>query len=157
MRIHEKNVILASADQVAIDAVAARMMGLDPLADVPCIRMAHEDGLGVGDPRDIEIAGDADATQENWRFDTGSDTFASRGQKLIYWGPLKPLEKFLLRTALAPWSYAASILYHDFYWYPLIGRRRVQEALKGPWGKLFESYGGPPSGAESAALPAAAG
>ena len=30
MRIHNKNVILASADQVAIDAVAAKMMGLDP-------------------------------------------------------------------------------------------------------------------------------
>ena len=29
---HVKNVVLASADQVAIDAVAARMMGFDPLS-----------------------------------------------------------------------------------------------------------------------------
>jgi len=54
----EKNVILASADQVAIDAVAAKMMGFDPM-QIPYIRMAHEDGLGVGDPREIEVVGDS--------------------------------------------------------------------------------------------------
>ena len=54
-----KNVMLASADQVAIDAVAAKMMGFDPMS-IEYIRVAHEDGLGVGDPRDIEIVGDAD-------------------------------------------------------------------------------------------------
>src|SRR5207248_223980 len=37
-----KNVILASADQVAIDAVAAKMMGFAPL-DIPYLRLAHED------------------------------------------------------------------------------------------------------------------
>src|SRR5512137_694471 len=40
-----KNVILASADQVAIDAVAAKMMGFDPLS-IKYIRLAHEQGLG---------------------------------------------------------------------------------------------------------------
>ncbi len=34
MTPHVKNVILASADQVAIDAVAARLMGFDPLKDI---------------------------------------------------------------------------------------------------------------------------
>ena len=33
MMPHVKNVILASADQVAIDAVAAKLMGIDPLVD----------------------------------------------------------------------------------------------------------------------------
>ena len=55
-----KNVILASADQVAIDAVAAKLMGMDPLS-IKFIRLAHELGLGCGDPRDIEIVGDKDA------------------------------------------------------------------------------------------------
>ncbi len=73
-------------------------------------------------------------------FRGNQNTFASRGQKLIYWGPLKFLEKLLLRTFLVPWSYVASILYHDYYWYPLIGRRRVRKALKTPWGQLFERY-----------------
>ncbi len=57
-----KNVMLASADQVAIDAVAAKMMGFDPMS-IEYIRLAHEDGLGVGDPREIEIVGDVDAAQ----------------------------------------------------------------------------------------------
>ena len=48
-----KNVILASADQVAIDAVAAKLMGFDPLS-IKYIRLAHERGLGVGDVREIE-------------------------------------------------------------------------------------------------------
>src|SRR6187551_4090735 len=41
-----KNVILGSGDQVAIDAVAARMMGFDPLS-IEFIRLSHEDKLGV--------------------------------------------------------------------------------------------------------------
>ena len=49
--------MLASADQVAIDAVAAKMMGFDPMS-LEYINVAHDDGLGVGDPRDIEIVGD---------------------------------------------------------------------------------------------------
>ena len=53
-----KNVMLASADQVAIDAVSAKMMGFDPMS-LDYIRLAHEDGLGVGDPREIEIVGDS--------------------------------------------------------------------------------------------------
>ena len=54
---HVKNVILASADQVAIDAVAAKLMGLDPMS-IKFIRLAHDAGLGCGDPREIEIVGD---------------------------------------------------------------------------------------------------
>ena len=48
MRWHIKDRILASADQVAIDAVAAKMMGFDPM-DLKFIRLAHERGLGCGD------------------------------------------------------------------------------------------------------------
>lgn len=135
---HVKDYILASADQVAIDAVAARMMGFDPLS-IKFIRLAHEQGLGCGDPREIEIAGE-DVSGVNFGFHGSEDTFASRGQKMIYWGPLKPLEKLLLRTVLAPWSYLASWLYHDVYWYRFVGKRRVAEAMKTPWGRLFEGY-----------------
>jgi uncharacterized protein (DUF362 family) len=132
-----KNYILASADMVAIDAVAAKMMGFDPLS-IKFIRLAHERGLGCGDVRDIEIAGE-DISGVNFHFHVG-DTLASHGQKMIYWGPLKPLERLLLRTVLAPWSYAASFLYHDVYWYNCVGRARVNQALQTDWGKLFASY-----------------
>ena len=50
MRIHTKNIILASADQVAIDAVAARLMGFDPMT-IPKIRIAHEMGLAHRQPQ----------------------------------------------------------------------------------------------------------
>lgn len=133
-----KNYILASADQVAIDAVAAKMMGLDPLS-LKFVKLAYEAGLGCGDLREIEVVGE-DVSQVNFGFNASKNTFASRGQKLIYWGPLKPLEKLLLRTVLVPWSYLASIAYHDWYWYPFVGKKRVAEMMKTEWGKLFKQY-----------------
>ena len=138
MRIHNKNVILASADQVAVDAVAAKMMGLDPML-IPMIRIGHEMGLGVGKPEEIEVVGD-DIADVNWNFAGNENTLASRGQKLIYHGPLKPLEGMLLRSPIAPWAYWTSNVYHNKFWLPMIGRKRVNEAMKTPWGKLFESY-----------------
>lgn len=135
---HVKNFILASADMVAIDAVAAKMMGFDPLS-IKFIRLAHERGLGCGDVREIEIVGE-DIADVNFHFDANRETFASRCQKMIYWGPLKPLEHFLLRTQLAPLSYIASRLYHDGYWYNFVGKKRVEKALQTDWGKLFTSY-----------------
>ncbi len=139
MRWHVKDILLASADQVAIDAVSAKLQGFDPLS-IDFIRLAHEAGLGIGDPRQIEIVG-YDIEQETpWNF-VREDTFASRGQKMIYHGSLKPFEKILLQSPLVPWSYFASNFYHNVYWYPFIGRKRVKEALETPWGQLFANYG----------------
>ncbi len=139
MRWHEKDILLASADQVAIDAVSAKLQGFDPMS-LRFIRMAHEDGLGIGDPKHIKIVGHDIAQEPAWNF-TQEDTFASYGQHLIYHGPLKPLEGLLLRSPLVPWSYFASNFYHNVYWYPFVGRPRVIEALKTKWGKLFAAYG----------------
>jgi uncharacterized protein (DUF362 family) len=138
MRPHVKNLILASSDMVAIDAVSAKLMGFDPMS-LEFIRLAHERGLGVGDPRDIEVVG-MDISNINFGFSGDEDTFASRGQKLIYWGPLNFLEKPLLRSPIVPWSYAASNVYYNLFWYPLVGRGRVRAALQSEWGKLFQSY-----------------
>jgi uncharacterized protein (DUF362 family) len=138
MRPHVKNVILASADQVAIDALAAKMMGFDPFA-LDYIRIAHERGLGCGDVSRIEVVGE-DVSGVNFGFRGDENTFASWGQKLIYRGPLHPLEPLLLRTPLVPWAYLASGLYHNLYWYNLFGRRHVKRALQNEWGRLFQSY-----------------
>lgn len=132
-----KNIILASSDQVAIDAVAAKIMGFEPMK-LSFIKLAHEKGLGRGDLCDIEIVGE-DIKDINFCFEVG-ETFASRGQKAIYHGLLKPYENILLRSPLVPWSYIASRLYHDFYWYRFIGKKRVKEMLNTEWGKLFEEY-----------------
>lgn len=136
---HIKNYILASADQVAIDAVAAKMMGFDPMS-LKFIRLAHEQGLGCGDVKELDIVGE-DLSKINFHFHEKQETFASRGQKLIYHGPLKPLENILLRSFIAPWSYYASRLYHDGYWYRCKGLPRVKQILESDWGKLFQKYG----------------
>ena len=138
MRWHVKDRILASADQVAIDAVAAHMMGFDPLS-LKFIRLAHERGLGCGDISQIEVVGE-DISGVNWGFSGVENTFASRGQKLIYWGPLKFLEKALLRSPVAAWAYLASNVYHNGYWLNTHGKGRINSALKTEWGKLFQSY-----------------
>ena len=139
MRWHEKNILLASADQVAIDAVSAKLQGFDPLS-LRFIRKAHELDLGVGDPNQIEIAGYDIEQEAPWNFKR-EDTFASRGQHMIYHGPLKPFEKLLLQSPMVPWAYFASNFYHNVYWYPFVGRKRVESALDTQWGRLFQSYG----------------
>jgi hypothetical protein len=141
MMPYTKDVILASADQVAIDAVAAKLMGFDPMA-IKFIRMAHDLGLGCGDPRDIEIVGDPEAGAQNWHFvgPFKKMTFASRMQHHIYWGPMKKPIEWSLKTVLAPWAYIASVLYHDSFWYPRNARRLMREVLASPWGRLFRNW-----------------
>jgi uncharacterized protein (DUF362 family) len=141
MMPHVKNVILASADQVAIDAVAAKLMGMDPMS-IKYIRLAHDLGLGCGDPREIQIVGDESAAAENWHF-TGpfkKMTFASRMQHRIYWGPLKKPIEWSLKTVLAPWAYIASVIYHDSFWYPVLAKKKMDAVLDSDWGRLFRHW-----------------
>jgi uncharacterized protein (DUF362 family) len=135
---HETDYVLASSDMVAIDAVSAHMMGIDPMS-LDFIRIAHEKGLGCGRFEEIEIVGD-DIEAVSFGFRSKKNTLASHGQKLIYHGALKPLEHLLLRTWLVPWSYVASRFYHDVLWYPFVGKQRVNRVLAGKWGQLFKSY-----------------
>ena len=78
MRWHEKDILLASADQVAIDAVSAQLQGFDPLT-LRFIRLAHEMGLGIGDPRQIEILGYDIENEPPWNF-VQEDTLAKRAK-----------------------------------------------------------------------------
>ena len=133
----EGNAILASADQVAIDAIAAKIMGFDPLA-IPYLRMCHERGLGVGDPREIEIVGD-DISGVNMGFKTRR-SLVIWGDQLIRRGPLRPLKKLLLHSPLMVWAPFASNVYHDLLWYPTIGRARIRAFGETAWGRLFEGY-----------------
>jgi uncharacterized protein (DUF362 family) len=135
-----KNVMLASADQVAIDAVSAKLMGFDPLS-IPYIRLAHEDRLGVGDPREIEIVGDTGVASENWHFHVGKNLVRLGGGDLIWFGPLKPFQKLFFRTPLVNGFILASDLYHDFYRWPLLDRRAFERWCdETPWGRLFLQY-----------------
>lgn len=52
------NLAIASADFVAADAVAAKIMGFEPLEEVGYIYYGHKLGFGVGDIEKIQILGD---------------------------------------------------------------------------------------------------
>jgi intein/homing endonuclease len=132
------NLILASADQVAIDAIAAHIMGFDPLA-IPYLRLCHERGLGVADPRAIEIVGDLDAADVRMGF-AARRSLVVWGDQLIRKGPLRPFKHLLLHTPLVAWAPLASNIYHDLCWYPTVGRKRIRAFATTGWGKLFAAY-----------------
>jgi len=131
------NVLLAASDSVAIDAIAARLMGFDPLS-IPFLRMAHERGLGIADPRDIELVGD-DVSGDNFGFTTRR-SLVIWGDQMIRRGFLRPLERLLLHSPLMVWAPFASNLYHDGFWYPTVGRSRIRAFMRTEWGPLFRKY-----------------
>lgn len=138
----EKNVILASADQVAIDAVAAKMMGFDPLG-IKYINLAHERGLGCGDVREIKVVGE-DISTVDWKFSVG-DNGASLVGDLLWFSPLRKFQNLFFRTPLVNFFIFGSEAYHDYYRWPFRDRRTFNKWRKQTqWGKLFESY--PPVG-----------
>jgi uncharacterized protein (DUF362 family) len=133
-----KDYMLASDDMVAIDAVSAWLMGFDPLKDVDFIRIAHERGLGVGDVREIEVVGE-DVAEVNFHFQVRYH-FASRIGRLLWFTPLARIQSLFFKTPLVHAFIWGSALYHDRYWWPTHGRRRMAEVAKTPWGRLFEAY-----------------
>jgi len=103
------------------------------------LAMCHERGLGVADPRDIEIVGDVDAAATNMGFKT-SRSLVIWGDQLIRRGPLKPLKRLLLHSPLMVWAPFASNVYHDLLWYPTVGRARIRAFADTGWGRLFDRY-----------------
>jgi uncharacterized protein (DUF362 family) len=137
---HDKHVILASADLVAIDSIAATLMGFD-WSRLPCLALAHEQGLGVGDPREIEVVGDADAADERWGFRVGVNLATGVGRLLWFDTPLRTVQRLFFHTPLVNLFIFASETYHDRLWYPLRGRPAVRRWERdSPWGRLFAEY-----------------
>ncbi|MBI9043915.1 MAG: DUF362 domain-containing protein [Anaerolineaceae bacterium] len=138
---HKKDVILASSDQVAIDAVAAKIMGFDPMS-IRNIAKATELGLGQGDPREIEIVGMPEVAEENWNFEVGVNLGTGTGM-LLWRSPLKVFQKLLFHTPLVKLFIFASETFHDKLWYPTKGVQVVNQwKEESPWGHLFEKYPG---------------
>ena len=136
---HKKDVILASDDMVAIDAVAAMMMGFDPMK-IRYIAHATERGLGQGNPREIEIVGMPEVAEERWNFDVGVNLGTGVGM-LLWRSPLKVFQKLFFHTPLVKIFIFASEYYHDHFWYPVKGKKVVDQWKKeSPWGELFEAY-----------------
>ncbi len=138
----EKNVILASADQVAIDSVSAKMMGFDPLS-IKYINLAHQCGLGCGDPREIKVVGD-NISDLNWNFSVGTNV-VKVAAAIFWYGPLKRVQSFFFRTPVVHLFILGSEIYHDYYRWMLIDKPVYKKWLKqSQWGQLFASY--PPIG-----------
>jgi uncharacterized protein (DUF362 family) len=132
-----KDYILASADSVAIDAIAAKMMGFDPM-EIPYIRLCHEMGLGAGDPSDIQVVGE-DISGVNFGFHTKKSIVIFVDQMLrIGW--LRFLEKIALHSPLVVWAPFASNVYHDLLWYPTVGQTRIKKFMETEWGRLWKAY-----------------
>lgn len=136
------NIILASDDQVAIDAIAAKIMGFDPLK-IDYIKMAHDNGLGIGDIDQIEIVGmeKSDLKNMNFKFQTGRSPVVKWDQRIrkstmnIKW-----LHNLLFNSPLFKTFIFASEFYHDKLWYPTTGKKKIEEYKKTNWGQMFDKY-----------------
>jgi len=132
-----KNYILASEDQVAIDAISSKLMGYDPMK-IKFIKLAHDKGLGIGDVKQIDLLGE-DISNINFNFTT-------QKSPVIFWdqmfrkGSLSFIEPLLFHTSLFKLPVFASMFYHDYIWYPTIGKHRINKFMKTKWGNLFKKY-----------------
>jgi hypothetical protein len=113
-------------------------MGFDPLK-IDYIRIAHEDGLGCGDVREIELVGD-DVSGESWGFQVGRSIHSMLGY-LAWFGPTKVLQKAVLHTPLVNVANFWSEAYHDYLHWPM-KERKIYERWReqSPWGRLFAKY-----------------
>ena len=135
-----KNIILASADQVAIDAVAAKLMGFDPLS-IKYIRLAQEQGLGTGDPRQIALVGD-DISGQSWGFKIGHNSHSFLAW-LAWYGPTRIFQKLVLRTPLVAIPTLIGEIEQDYMFWPLKYKAIAEDwRLHTEWGALFQRYQG---------------
>ncbi len=133
------NILLATTDMVAADTVQTRLMGI-PLHVVRKLQLAHELGLGVADPEQIELVGD----YESWD-DLPNFNLRPGRSPVIAWnrGFLKfpGMERFIFRSPLMWLPTQLSGLYHDGIWLPLFGKKWVRWFLEETeWGQLWKSY-----------------
>ncbi|MBI4154320.1 DUF362 domain-containing protein [Candidatus Woesearchaeota archaeon] len=128
------NTLLASGDQVAIDAVAAKMMGFDPFK-IKYLKLAHDLGLGCADVDQMEIVGE-DISKVNFHFSVGKSP-------VIFFDQLfrtKMNLQWLFHTRLFKLCVFGSEFYHDKIWYPTKGKRIINHFMKTEWGKLWKEY-----------------
>jgi hypothetical protein len=117
-------------------------MGFEPL-DFPFIKLAHDEGLGCGDVDQIEVLNEngeeIDLSKINWGFKVGRSPVVW-GDQQVRKGKLKFLEPLLHTWLFEVGPVQMSAVYHDFFWINTIGKRRIKEYNKTPWGKLFKKY-----------------
>ena len=139
LRLFTKNFILASSDLVALDAVAAKMMGYDPMS-IPYLRRAQEENLGCADLSRIEICG-ADITTVDFRFHVTAEESSPLFGNLV--------RRLRLSENKHTWRYGLLIflieqmqdLYVRKFWFEKVGKKRRALAAQSLWGNLLKDYG----------------
>lgn len=91
--------ILVSTDPLALDAVAAKMVGMQ-VADVPMLETAQNRNLGEGNLKKIDLAGDYDQIPKlaKFRLPKRFGAVKKRGSKAV----LKVIEFFTTRPKINP-------------------------------------------------------
>lgn len=139
MKPIKKDIMLASNDQVAIDAVSAKIMGFDPMT-IKYINLAHQAGLGVGKPEEIEIVGDTQYANTSWGFKVGRSFHQFAGW-VTWFGPTRSLQGLFTRPPILYLGNFYSFFYHDVLHWPFIEGKIYKKWLKNsPWGRLFSQY-----------------
>jgi uncharacterized protein (DUF362 family) len=142
MKPVKKDILLASADQVAVDAAAAKIMGFDPM-NIKYLNLAHNMGLGTARPEEIEIVGDTELIKENWGFDVGF-CFHKFAGWVTWFGPTKCFQGLLTKPPLLYLGNFYSFFYHDVLHWPFKEKWIYKKWLKdSEWGRLFETYRNP--------------
>jgi len=132
-----KNYLLAGYDQVAVDAVVAKLLGFEPLK-LPAIKLAHDEGLGCGDFKEIEIIGE-DVSNINWNFKV-KRSLIIWGDQMVRKGALQFLNPLMHNKIFFTLPILGSLVFHDMLWYPTIGKKRINRFLETSWGQLFKNY-----------------
>lgn len=122
--------LLASTDLVALDAVAARLMGFDPLS-IPFVRLSHERGLGCADLDRIELVGeDIRGVDLGYRSKLNLVLFTDQLLRRRLGGATR---QAVFDSPVEGLTVAASRLYHNGYWRYLRAPRRRREFDRSPW------------------------
>lgn len=128
------NLLLASNDMVSIDTVASKIMGFNP-NEIRKLRLAHEMGLGNGNIDKINLVG-LQLQGLNLHCET-------KKSPVIFFDQLfrkSFIEKLMFKTWFFNFCILGSESYHDWFWYPVVGRSRIKKFEETEWGKLFKKY-----------------
>jgi len=74
------------------------------------------------------------------------NSFKTAKSPVVFWdqmfrkGALSFVEPLLFHTGLFKLCVFGSAFYHDWLWYPVVGKKRIRKFNKTEWGKLFRRY-----------------
>jgi len=121
------DLVLASGDLVALDCVAARLMGFD-LAKIGHLHCAEKAGLGCADPAKTTLRGDG-IEGINFGFQAARSNLVSVVELWLRRHP--SLKEVAFRGPFFWLSCRAALVYY-FFWYNLIGRPLRNKILSHP-------------------------